>query len=69
LIIHGDADTLVPIQQAEIIIAKFKEADVPCELVVKKGAGHGWGGMDKDMKVLADWFDKHLVKKDEPEKK
>src|SRR5581483_7956734 len=30
LIIHGDADTLVPIQQAELIIAKFKEAGVPC---------------------------------------
>ena len=25
LIIHGDADKLVPIQQAEVIIAKFKE--------------------------------------------
>jgi acetyl esterase/lipase len=39
LIIHGDADTLVPIQQAELIITKFKEAGVPCELVVKKGGG------------------------------
>ncbi|HEV3435878.1 MAG TPA: alpha/beta hydrolase [Gemmata sp.] len=62
LIIHGDADKLVPIQQAEIIIAKYKEAGVPCELVVKKDAGHGWGGMDKDIKTLADWFDKYLTK-------
>jgi acetyl esterase/lipase len=60
LIIHGDADTLVPIQQAELIIAKFKEAGVPCELVVKPGAGHGWKGLDKDVATLADWFDKHL---------
>ena len=44
LIIHGDADKLVPIQQAEVIIAKFKECGVPCELVVKKGGGHGWPG-------------------------
>jgi len=57
LIIHGDADTLVPIQQAELIIAKFKENKVACELVVKKGAGHGWAGLDKDIKTLADWFD------------
>jgi hypothetical protein len=36
---------------------------VPCELVLKKGAGHGWLGMEKDLKTLADWFDKYLVKK------
>jgi acetyl esterase/lipase len=60
LIVHGDADTLVPIQQAELIIAKFKESGVPCELVVKKGLGHGWKGIDKDCATLADWFDKYL---------
>jgi acetyl esterase/lipase len=63
LIVHGDADFLVPIQQAEVIIAKYKAAGVPCELVVKKGAGHGWAGMEKDIKTLADWFDKYLAKK------
>jgi acetyl esterase/lipase len=62
LIIHGDADKLVPIQQAEIIIARFKAAGVPAELVVKPGAKHGWPGMEKDMKTIADWFDKHLQK-------
>ena len=63
LIIHGDADKLVPIQQAELIIAKLKEQSVPCELVVKKGAAHGWAGMDKDIVTIADWFDKHLPAK------
>ena len=60
LIIHGDADTLVPIQQAEVMVAKLKEAGVPCELVVNKGGGHGWKGLDKDIPKLADWFDKYL---------
>jgi acetyl esterase/lipase len=60
LIIHGDADTLVPIQQAERIVAKFKELGVPCELVAKTGLGHGWKGIEKDVATLADWFDKHL---------
>jgi acetyl esterase/lipase len=60
LIIHGDADKLVPIEQAEAILAKLKEAGVPADLVVKKGGGHGWPGMDKDIPTLADWFDKHL---------
>jgi acetyl esterase/lipase len=62
LIIHGDADRLVPYQQAEIIIQKMKEAGVPCELVTRKGADHGWIGLDKDFSILADWFDKHLAK-------
>jgi acetyl esterase/lipase len=62
LIIHGDADKLVPIQQAESLITKLKEAGVPAELVVKPGAGHGWPDLDKDMKTIADWFDKYLKK-------
>lgn len=63
LIIHGDADGVVPIQQAELIIQKFKEAKVPCDLVVKKGANHGWPDKSNDMVMFADWFDKYLAKK------
>ncbi len=63
LIIHGDKDFLVPIQQAEIIIEKLKAAKVPAELVVKKDAAHGWADMGKDMTTIVDWFDKHLGKK------
>jgi acetyl esterase/lipase len=63
LIIHGDADKLVPIQQAELMVARLKDAGVPAELVVKKGQSHGWPGIDKDLATLADWFDKHLLEK------
>ena len=42
----------MPIQQAEIIVEKLKEAGVEAKLVVKPGAGHGWGGMDKDIASL-----------------
>ena len=65
LIIHGDADMLVPIQQAEVVIEKLKTNNVPCELVVRKGQGHGWPEIGKDIAILADWFDKHLAKKQE----
>jgi acetyl esterase/lipase len=65
LIIHGDADKLVPIQQAERMIAALKEKGVPCELVTKKGGDHGWAGMDKDIVTFGDWFDKHLPAKAE----
>ncbi len=60
LIYHGDADKLVPIQQAEIIVKRFEEAKVPAKLVVKKGALHGWADMGKDIDAFADWFDQHL---------
>lgn len=63
LLIHGDADKLVPLQQSEVMFAKLKESGVPCELVVKKGADHGWPGIDKDMTTVADWFDENLKKK------
>jgi acetyl esterase/lipase len=63
LLIHGDKDSLVPLQQSELMIAKLKENGVPCELVVHKGGDHGWLGIDKDVLTIADWFDKHLVKK------
>jgi len=62
LIIHGDADFLVPIQQSKLVIDKMKELKVPCELVVKKGAGHGWPDLLQDVNLLADWFDKYLAK-------
>jgi acetyl esterase/lipase len=62
LIIHGDADTLVPMQQAELIIEKLKKAGVESKLIVKKGASHGWPDLLKDMTIIADWFDEHLKK-------
>jgi acetyl esterase/lipase len=62
LIIHGDADTLVPIQQAQQIVEKLKEAKVTAELIVKPGAGHGWPTLAQDLTHFADWFDKHLKK-------
>jgi acetyl esterase/lipase len=64
LIIHGDADRVVPLQQSERIREKFKEVSVPFELIVKKDAGHGWPEIGKDMVTLADWFDKYLAKKE-----
>ena len=61
LIIHGDADNLVPIQQSESIMSKFKEAGVPAKLITKPGAGHGWPNVSDDVKYLADWFDEYLT--------
>lgn len=60
LIIHGDQDFLVPLQQSETFLARAKEAGVPTKLVVKPGVAHGWPNQITDYPVLADWFDEHL---------
>jgi acetyl esterase/lipase len=62
LIIHGDRDTLVPLQQSETMIAELKKARVPAQLIIKPGAGHGWPHLDRDMPQIADWFDEYLCK-------
>ena len=63
LIIHGDQDKLVPLQQSEALIARLKECNVTCDLIVKKGKGHFWFDIGNDLSTLADWFDKHLREK------
>jgi acetyl esterase/lipase len=62
LILHGDRDELVPLQQSQTFIEKLKGAGVEAKLVVKEGAGHGWLQMVKDVEMLGDWFDRHLSK-------
>ncbi|WP_235905557.1 alpha/beta hydrolase [Tautonia marina] len=61
LILHGDADTLVPIQQAQRFLEALGEQGVETELVVKADAGHGWPDLPKDLTSLVDWFDQHLL--------
>jgi acetyl esterase/lipase len=63
LLIHGDRDPLVPLQQSQIMIDKLKENKVPCELIVHHAGGHGWPGIEKDLIPICDWFDKYLPKK------
>lgn len=60
LIIHGDADPLVPIQQSETFLEKAKAAGATTKLIVKPGAKHGWPDWPKDLESCADWFDTNL---------
>ncbi|MBI5817890.1 MAG: alpha/beta hydrolase [Verrucomicrobia bacterium] len=60
LIIHGDADKLVPIQQAESFVKRATEAGAKAKLIVKPGAAHGWKDREPDLAAMADWFDEHL---------
>ncbi len=62
LIMHGDKDALVPLQQSQSIYEKLKAAEVPSELIVKKGGDHGWPGIIGDVEKFADWFDRYIGK-------
>ncbi len=59
-IIHGDADVTVPLQQSQAIIAKFKEAGVPNNFIIKKGGRHNGDDMKPEWLQFVDWFDKYL---------
>jgi acetyl esterase/lipase len=60
LIYHGDADTLVPLEQSEWFVARVREAGGTIELVVRHGKKHGWLTMFWDLRRFADWFDRYL---------
>jgi acetyl esterase/lipase len=59
-IIHGDADKLVPIQQADIFLDKAKAVGGVTKLDTRKGASHGWDKWEADISLFADWFDMQL---------
>jgi acetyl esterase/lipase len=60
LIIHGDADTLVPICQAQTFVQRCQEVGSTAKLTVRKGKGHGWPDLGPDVGLCADWFDQYL---------
>jgi acetyl esterase/lipase len=65
-IIHGDADKLVPIQQAQIFLERVKAEGGVGQLDTRKGEGHGWKNWEADIGLLADWFDTHLKRGAKP---
>jgi acetyl esterase/lipase len=63
LLIHGDADPVVPLQQSERMRASPKQAGVSAKLIVKHGGGHPWLTLHEEVQVVADWFDSQLERK------
>ena len=59
LILHGDQDPLVPVQQGEIFVQAATAVGAHAVLMVKHGA-HGWPNLDNDRVTLAEWFDANL---------
>ena len=47
LLVHGDADTTVAIEQSHLFQSQMKAAGNVCDLITVKGGGHGMGGWAK----------------------
>jgi acetyl esterase/lipase len=46
LIIHGDKDGVVPVEQAQVLYDRLTQANVPATLVIVQGAGHDLKGLN-----------------------
>ncbi len=66
LLLHGDRDRLVPIQQSQSMIDRMVEADVDCKLFVAEAQNHAWASsVPGEERALADWLYQHLQIADE----
>ena len=61
-IVHGDADTIVPLAQSERFARAARAAGATVELRVREGADHGgWTETKEDDARMVEWFDLHLL--------
>ncbi len=60
LLIHGDADEVVPLSHSQKLVNAIQTAGGSAELIVKQGGGHPWLTLPVEVAVMADWFDKQL---------
>jgi acetyl esterase/lipase len=58
-IMHGEADDIVPCQQAQTLHDALRRVGVECELHIFKGIGHGYYDAGRVEEVYA-FMDKHL---------
>lgn len=66
LIVHGSADTLVPLDQSERFQQRALELGREVKLIVRPGKKHGWPTMIFDVRLFAQWFDRWLTPANPP---
>lgn len=59
-IIHGDADTLVPLEQSRRFQQRAGELNRKVELIVRPGKAHGWPSMFWDAHLFSRWMAERL---------
>ena len=62
LLIHGDMDKTVPIQQSRLMLSLLEKAGVPAKLEVKAGLAHGWQPDAAELALVTGWFDRYLLR-------
>ena len=62
LIVHGDADSTVPMVEGETMHAALTKAGVPAAFIRIEGAGHGFEGanLERASAAMVQWFERHL---------
>ncbi len=60
LLIHGDADSLIPMQQSQKFVDAVRNVNGSAELIVKQGGDHSWPTVREEIEKLADWLDAQL---------
>src|SRR5688572_11616399 len=62
LIVHGDADRVVPMVEGETMYAALSKAGVPASFIRIEGAGHNFDGADftRANAEMVRWFEQHL---------
>ena len=65
LLIHGDADMLVNVQNSEVMFEALQEKRVESELIIIPGGDHGFrliADRERAQEAMVEWFDQHLRK-------
>jgi acetyl esterase/lipase len=62
LIVHGDADTVVPMVEGETMHEALAKAGVAASFIRIEGAGHAFEGADLERvnTAMVQWFERHL---------
>ena len=70
LMVHGDLDPVVPLEQSQLMLEAYRQAGLEATLVVVTGAGHGFKpltespvspSLEEIEQFVLDFFLKHLV--------
>ena len=68
LVLHGANDTNVPVHEAEQVVEKLRERNVPVEYMLFPDEGHGFRKQENRIATalaIVSWFGKYLMDRQE----
>ena len=60
LLVHGDQDKLVPVQQAKTMDEALQKANITHSLIIVPGGAHDGKTFEGGRSAMLDWFEKYL---------